>query len=111
MGSSFLIIRRRMRGDAATTSALAKRAVRPAAANLFTRLAMPDATPSPEAAGRNLLIGFLALQMDFINYDALVAEINAWVLKKSEPLGRILLEQRVLSPDDAELLTGSWAHV
>jgi hypothetical protein len=65
---------------------------------------MPDATPSRAAADRNLLFGILALQMDFIKDDALMAAINAWVLKKSEPLGRILMEQRALSPDDHALL-------
>ncbi len=41
---------------------------------------------------RNLLFGVLALQMDFITRDALLAAINAWVLAKDKPLGRILVE-------------------
>src|SRR5262245_61708448 len=46
--------------------------------------------PSPSAADRNLLFGVLALQMDFIDRDALVAAMNAWVLRKDQPLRRLL---------------------
>jgi eukaryotic-like serine/threonine-protein kinase len=42
---------------------------------------------------RNLLFGILALQMDFIGRDALVKAMNAWVLDKAKPLGRILLDK------------------
>ncbi len=38
-------------------------------------------------ADRNLLFGILALQMDFIDRDALVAAMNAWVLEKVEAAG------------------------
>jgi hypothetical protein len=48
---------------------------------------------------RNLLFGILALQMDFISRDALVAAMHAWVLDKGKPLGRILEEQRALTPE------------
>ena len=41
-------------------------------------------------ADRNLLFGILALQMDFIGRDALIAAMHAWVLDKAKPLGRIL---------------------
>jgi hypothetical protein len=37
---------------------------------------MPDATPSRAAADRNLLFGILALQMDFISRDALIAAMR-----------------------------------
>jgi tetratricopeptide (TPR) repeat protein/tRNA A-37 threonylcarbamoyl transferase component Bud32 len=47
-------------------------------------------------ADRNLLFGVLALQMDFIGRDALVAGMNAWVLDKAKPLGRILVDQGAL---------------
>jgi len=47
---------------------------------------------------RNLLFGILALQMDFIGRDSLVAAMHAWVLQKSNPLGQILVEQGVLAP-------------
>src|ERR1700730_14345229 len=46
---------------------------------------------------RNLLYGILALQMDFINREALIKAMNAWVLEKAKGLGQILLEQQALS--------------
>ncbi len=49
--------------------------------------------PSP-AADRNLLFGILALQLDFIGRDDLIAAMNAWVLDKNKVLGRVLPEQR-----------------
>jgi serine/threonine-protein kinase len=57
----------------------------------------------PSADG-NLLFGILALQMDFISRDALVQAMNAWVLDKAKPLGRILLEQQALNADEHDLL-------
>ena len=65
------------------------------------------APPLPEqlrAGDRNLLFGILALQMDFISRDALVAAMNAWVLSKHKPLGEILVEQNALSQADYDLL-------
>jgi eukaryotic-like serine/threonine-protein kinase len=50
-------------------------------------------------ADRNLLFGILALQMDFIGRDALVAAMNAWVLAKHRPLGEILVDQGALTSD------------
>src|ERR1700678_1030092 len=40
--------------------------------------------PNP-SADCNLLLGILALQMDFIDRDALIAAMHAWVLDKSRP--------------------------
>src|SRR5437660_11913127 len=65
---------------------------------------MPDPTPSRPVADRNLLFGILALQMDFISRDALIAAMGAWVLDKAKPLGQILLEQRQLDPEHLSLL-------
>jgi len=42
---------------------------------------------------RNLLFGLLALQMNFIQRDALIAAMNAWVLERHRPLGEILVER------------------
>ena len=53
---------------------------------------------------RNLLFGILALQMDFISRDALVAAMHAWVLAKEKPLGEILVAQNVLAPARRDLL-------
>jgi tetratricopeptide (TPR) repeat protein/serine/threonine protein kinase len=55
-------------------------------------------------ADRNLLFGILALQLDFIGRDALIASMHAWVLDKSKPLGQILLDQAQLSPERLQLL-------
>jgi WD40 repeat protein/tRNA A-37 threonylcarbamoyl transferase component Bud32 len=51
--------------------------------------------PAPAAAdtGRNLLLGLLALQNDFIDRDALLAAFATWVADKARPLGGILLER------------------
>src|SRR5947207_12653800 len=61
----------------------------------------PMSSPS---ADRNLLFGVLALQLDFVSRDQLVAAMNAWALEKSKPLGRVLRDQGVLAPDTHELL-------
>jgi eukaryotic-like serine/threonine-protein kinase len=54
---------------------------------------------------RNLLFGILALQMDFITREALIAAMNAWVLEKSKPLGQILVERGELDADAHELVS------
>jgi WD40 repeat protein/tetratricopeptide (TPR) repeat protein/tRNA A-37 threonylcarbamoyl transferase component Bud32 len=53
---------------------------------------------------RNLLFGILALQLDFITRDALIAAMNAWVLDKGKSLGQILLDQGALRPDTHQVL-------
>jgi serine/threonine-protein kinase len=58
----------------------------------------------PHAADRNLLFGILALQMDFISRDALIAAMNAWVLEKAQPLGQVLVAQGQLHPEQLGLL-------
>src|SRR5258708_39185776 len=65
---------------------------------------MPDPQPNRAVADRNLLFGILALQMDFIRRDALIAAMHAWVLEKAKPLGQILLDQGALAIADHELL-------
>src|SRR6516165_1107506 len=55
-------------------------------------------------ADRNLLFGILAVQMSFVGRDALIAAMHAWVLERSRPLGRILVEQQALSPSRRSLL-------
>src|SRR6516164_1370386 len=53
---------------------------------------------------RNLLFGILALQLDFINRDALVRAMQAWVLEKNKSLGQILLDLQALSTEHCSLL-------
>jgi serine/threonine protein kinase/Tol biopolymer transport system component len=55
---------------------------------------------------RNLLFGILALQMDFIRRDALIAAMHAWVLDKAKPLGQILRDHGALTAPDHDLLEG-----
>src|SRR4051812_28055232 len=65
---------------------------------------MADPTHPPAGADRNLLFGVLALQMEFIGRDALVAAMHAWALDKARPLGAILVEQGALAPARLGLL-------
>ena len=44
-------------------------------------------------ADRNLLIGILALQIDFVSREALIAAVSAWVRDKQKPLSQILVDQ------------------
>jgi tetratricopeptide (TPR) repeat protein/serine/threonine protein kinase len=61
------------------------------------------AAPNP-VADRNLLFGILALQMDLISRDDLIAALHAWVLEKSKPLGQILVDLGKLTPPRLQLL-------
>ena len=63
-----------------------------------------------DSTDRNLLFGILALQMDFIDREQLVAAMNAWVLEKGKPLGEILVEQSALKPDTHALLVALVYH-
>jgi tetratricopeptide (TPR) repeat protein/serine/threonine protein kinase len=56
------------------------------------------------SSDRNLLFGILALQVNFITRDALIAGMNAWVLEKHRPLGEILVEQGALKAENRALL-------
>ncbi len=55
-------------------------------------------------ADRNLLFGILAVQMEFVARDALIAAMHAWVAERSKPLGQILVEQECLSASRRSLL-------
>ena len=59
---------------------------------------------SAASSDRNLLFGILALQMDFLGRDALIAAMHAWVLDKTKPLVAILVEQQALHPDERDVL-------
>jgi serine/threonine-protein kinase len=65
---------------------------------------MSASTPTRPSADRNLLFGILALQMDFLSRDALIAAMNAWVLDKGKPLGQVLVDQGSLRLDERDLL-------
>jgi serine/threonine-protein kinase len=55
-------------------------------------------------AARNLLIGILALQNNFISREALLAAFNAWVVDKARPIAEILLDQGALDAPRRALL-------
>jgi serine/threonine-protein kinase len=55
-------------------------------------------------ADRNLLFGIVALQMDFVTRDQLIAGMQVWVLDKAKPLGQILVNQRVLDTEKLKLV-------
>jgi serine/threonine-protein kinase len=56
------------------------------------------------SSDRNLLLGIIALQMDFIDREGLIAAMHAWTLEKERPLGEILVERGDLDPSDREVL-------
>jgi eukaryotic-like serine/threonine-protein kinase len=57
-------------------------------------------------ADRNLLFGILALRMDFIGSEQLVAAVNTWGLAKTKTLSQILCQLGALSTTRAALLDG-----
>src|SRR4051794_15685718 len=59
---------------------------------------------SQHASDRNLLFGILALQLDFIPREALIAAMHAWALDKARSLGQVLREQSALGEDEHDLL-------
>ena len=61
---------------------------------------------APASADRNLLFGILALQLDFINRDQLVAAMQGWVLEKTASLGELLMRQGALGAHRLALLDG-----
>jgi serine/threonine protein kinase len=65
---------------------------------------MSHAAPASPSADRNLLFGILAVQMDFVSRDALIAAMHAWVLAKHRPLGDLLQEQGAISLERRALL-------
>ena len=56
------------------------------------------------SADRNLLFGVLAVQLDFVSRDDLVAATSRWVLNKERPLGDVFVEQGMLSAEESKLI-------
>jgi tetratricopeptide (TPR) repeat protein/tRNA A-37 threonylcarbamoyl transferase component Bud32 len=63
-----------------------------------------EATMPRRDSDRNLLFGILALQMDFITRDALIASMGVWVLEKHRTIGEILVEQNALGLKERDAL-------
>ncbi len=56
------------------------------------------------AGDDHLLYGILAMQMDFITREDLIAATSAWVKDKSSPLSQLLLERGMIDPAVHDLL-------
>jgi hypothetical protein len=65
---------------------------------------LPPSTPDRPTADLNLLFGVLALQMDFVSRDDLIAAMHAWVLAKHKLLGQVLADMGRLKEDERVLL-------
>ena len=59
---------------------------------------------SGPSSDRNLLLGIVALQMDFISRDALIGAMHQWTLEKLKPLSEILVANGALDPADRAVL-------
>ncbi len=59
---------------------------------------------SAPSSDRNLLLGIVALQMDFITRDALIAAMNQWTLEKTHTLSEILVARGDLDAADRLML-------
>src|SRR5277367_6479324 len=56
------------------------------------------------SSDRNLLLGIVALQMDFISRDELIAAMHDWTLDKARSLSEILVKNGALDPADRAVL-------
>jgi serine/threonine protein kinase/Flp pilus assembly protein TadD len=69
---------------------------------VFQKLPAPVSTLASQ--DRNLLLGIVALQMNFISQDALIKAMTAWALNKTRSLGEILHENGHLSGNKLQKL-------
>jgi eukaryotic-like serine/threonine-protein kinase len=60
----------------------------------------------PTRADRNLLVGMLALQLNFVTREQLLAAAIAWTRDKSRPLVDLLADQQALTAAERETLSG-----
>ena len=65
---------------------------------------MPDSSAPKATADLNLLLGLLALQLDFITKEGLLAAMQEWLLEKQTPLAELLARNGALPPDRRLLL-------
>ena len=56
------------------------------------------------SSDRNLLLGIVALQMDFITRDALIEAMHDWTLDKTQSLSEVLVKHGALDPADRSVL-------
>ena len=55
---------------------------------------------------RNLLVGILGLQMEFVTESQLISAMQAWIFRKADQIEDILLEQQAIKPETRDFLTG-----
>jgi serine/threonine-protein kinase len=65
---------------------------------------MADFSLPPVDADRNMILGVLALQLDFLGRTDLRDAIEVWAADRSRPLAQVLVERQVLAPRRASLL-------
>src|SRR5262249_49321955 len=68
-------------------------------------LLMPGEPPvPPSSCACTLLCGLRALQTDFLPGEKLLQGVNAWLLRKEEPLGDVLQQAGLIEPEEAVLI-------
>ncbi len=60
----------------------------------------------PQATDRNLLVGILALQFDFVTRDRLIEAMTVWASNKGDSLESIFFERKWIDSRTKELLSG-----
>ena len=61
---------------------------------------------SAASADRNLLFGVLAVQLDFVSRDELIAATSRWVLNKQQSLGEVFVDLGILTQEESQTLDG-----
>ncbi len=61
---------------------------------------------STASADRNLLFGVLAVQLDFVSRDDLIAATSRWVLHKEQPLSSVFVEMEMIDAQESKLIEG-----
>lgn len=61
---------------------------------------------STASADRNLLFGVLAVQLDFVSRDDLIAATSRWVLDKEQPLSEVFVDQGMISREESDVIEG-----
>src|SRR5205823_1604871 len=61
-------------------------------------------SPMAAAADRNLLLGILAFQNNFVAREQLLAAFKVWVTDTEKALGQVLLEKRIIDDYTRALL-------
>jgi hypothetical protein len=56
------------------------------------------------SSDRNLVLGLLALQMDFVSREQMLDAMQAWMLARHTPLGKILCARGALAERDRSAL-------